>query len=275
MTEDDDMNYAMLNLSVLETYGKSFTTDNVAETWLNMLPVMSTFTAERVAYYNLLQLKDTSETAVLHNPYREWIGAMIRADVFGWVSPGNPVQAVKMAFNDASLSHTRDGVYAEMFAAALISVSFTVQTPVAALKEALKFIPAESQTAKAVLYGMAVAERFDSWEKVMDVLLEEYKSYFWVHAVNNTALLAAALAFSGGDFEKAICCTVMAGLDTDSSAATVGSVIGTINGFNKLPSKWVNPLKNRIRSSLKGFDNSKLSKLVGRTIEIAKNNNKE
>ena len=34
MPEDDDINYAMLNLAVLETYGNKFSTDDVATTWL-------------------------------------------------------------------------------------------------------------------------------------------------------------------------------------------------------------------------------------------------
>ncbi len=30
------------------------------------------------------------ETALIRNPYREWIGAQIRADLWGWVSPAQP-----------------------------------------------------------------------------------------------------------------------------------------------------------------------------------------
>ena len=54
MTEDDDMNYPMINLALLESVGWEFSTEQVAEKWLGMLPVLSTFTAERVAYVNCL-----------------------------------------------------------------------------------------------------------------------------------------------------------------------------------------------------------------------------
>jgi ADP-ribosylglycohydrolase len=270
MTEDDDMNYAMLNLKVLEQYGRNFTTENVAETWLGMLPVMSTFTAERAAYNNLLQFVDVPGTAIRSNPYREWIGAMIRADIWGWINPGDPVQAVEMAYKDASLSHTRDGIYASMFAAALISVSFYAGNPPEALWEALKYIPAESRTAEAVTLGIDTAQKYNFWDKVLDVLLEKYKNYFWVHAVNNTAIVSAALAFSKGSFADTVTNTVMAGLDTDSAGATAGSVIGTMKGINNLPREWIAPLNNRIRSSLKGFDNSALSGLAERTFNFVK-----
>jgi hypothetical protein len=120
MAEDDDMNYPMLNLSVVESAGGAFTTEDIASAWLTLLPVLSTFTAERVAYVNLLEGLQPPQTAIRHNPYREWIGAQIRGDVFGWIAPGNPQRAASFAYRDARLSHVRNGIYGEMFVAAMI-----------------------------------------------------------------------------------------------------------------------------------------------------------
>ena len=94
--------------------------------------------------------------------------------------------------------------------------------------------------------------------------------YHWVHSINNAALVVAALISSKGNYEKAICNVVMGGWDTDSNGATVGSIIGTMLGASKLPVKWISPLNNRIRSSLKGFDNSLLSDLANRTTRQSK-----
>ncbi|MGE5363329.1 MAG: ADP-ribosylglycohydrolase family protein [Bacteroidota bacterium] len=268
MTEDDDMNYAMLNLHLLEKYGGDFTTDNVADVWLNNMPVLSTFTAERVAYLNLLLLRPINEVPLYRNPYREWIGAMIRADVFGWASPGNPLKAARMAFNDASLSHTRDGIFASMFFAACISLAFVHGDVILILKEALEFIPEDCRIHHAVEYGMSLAQNSADWEEILGYLEEKYSDYFWVHSVNNTALIAAALVYSGGDYSSAITNTVMGGWDTDSDAATVGSVIGTMCGFRGLPGIWISPLNDRIRSSLRGFDNSSLTALAERTLSV-------
>ena len=54
MPEDDDLNYPLLALRLLERHGPDFTTDDVAQLWLDDLPAGRDFTAERVAYRNLL-----------------------------------------------------------------------------------------------------------------------------------------------------------------------------------------------------------------------------
>ena len=54
MPEDDDLNYPLLGLLLLQRHGRAFTTADVARLWLDELPAGRTFTAERVAYRNLL-----------------------------------------------------------------------------------------------------------------------------------------------------------------------------------------------------------------------------
>ena len=90
MPEDDDLNFPLLALSSWSAHGRGFTTADVARLWLDELPAGRTFTAERVAYRNLLAGVEPPETARHRNPFREWIGALIRADVYGWTNPGDP-----------------------------------------------------------------------------------------------------------------------------------------------------------------------------------------
>src|SRR4029077_6036706 len=42
------------------------------------------------------------------------------------------------------------------------------------------------------------------WEARVDALYERYGHYHWVHAINNTALVAAAL-YAFDDFSAAVC----------------------------------------------------------------------
>ena len=269
MTEDDDMNYPMLNLHVLETCGVKFHSEDVGQSWLAMLPVLSTFTAERVAYVNLLAGIRPPLTAQVRNPYREWIGAQIRADLWGWVSPAQPVRAAEFAWRDASVSHVRNGIYGEAFFAAAVAASFDNDDMRTIVQKALRCIPPKSRFAKAARSVLAMPVEKMEWEETVDHLYELFGSYHRVHTINNAALVIAALLSGGKDFERTICNAVMAGWDTDINGATAGSIIGTILGADKLPAKWIEPLHDRIRSSLKGFDNARFSDLARRTVCLA------
>ena len=87
MPEDDDTNYTLLALKLIEQYGRDFTPDDAAESWLMNLPLLHTCTAERAAYINLAQSVYPPQSAIHRNPYREWIGAQIRGDLFGYICP--------------------------------------------------------------------------------------------------------------------------------------------------------------------------------------------
>ena len=125
MPRDDDIDYTIIDLHILENYGPDFTTVNVGETWLYLLPYLQVYTAERAAYRNLVNGLAPPKTATHMNPYREWIGAQIRADMWGYVTPGMPELGVELAYRDARLSHVKNGIYGEMFMSAMIST----QTP--------------------------------------------------------------------------------------------------------------------------------------------------
>jgi len=107
---DDDIDYAILGLDLLETHGFDFSTEQVGELWLLRLPFLQTFTAERAAYRNLANGLKPPLTATYDNPYQEWIGALIRADIYGWTCPDDPRRAASLARRDAVLSHTGNGV---------------------------------------------------------------------------------------------------------------------------------------------------------------------
>ncbi|WP_405853089.1 ADP-ribosylglycohydrolase family protein [Streptomyces sp. NBC_00090] len=256
MPEDDDLNYPLLNLLLLQRYGRDFTTADVARLWLDELPAGRTFTAERVAYRNLLDGVEPPLTAVHRNPFREWIGAQIRADVHGWTHPGDPATAAAQAHRDAALTHTANGIYGAMFVAATLATAASGTADVhRALASGLAVVPPRSRLAEAVRLGIAAARGEGDFDTVVDRLHTELGGYHWVHAVPNAALLAAALTHGDGDFSRSVCAAVSGGWDTDSNGATAGSVAGLLTGHpDRLPERWTAPLKNRLATSVPSFD---------------------
>ncbi|MFI1208122.1 ADP-ribosylglycohydrolase family protein [Streptomyces sp. NPDC020802] len=270
MPEDDDLNYPVLNLLLLQRHGRHFTTTDVARLWLDELPAGRTFTAERIAYRNLLDGVEPPQTARHRNPFREWIGALIRADVHGWTNPGAPAAAAEQAHRDATLTHTANGVYAAMFTAAALSEAATGTSDVhACLRTGLTVVPPGSRLAVAVRHAVRLAREQRDFDRVVDELHATHASYHWVHAVPNTALLAAALTHADGDFAASVCRAVSGGWDTDSNGATAGSIAGLLAGSPRaLPSRWTAPLKNRLATSVGDFDGTGFDSLAHLTARL-------
>ncbi|MBA7571094.1 hypothetical protein ES708_12851 [subsurface metagenome] len=265
---DDDMDYPIINLICLEKKGKEFTSVDVGNTWLENLPYYLVYTAERVAYKNLINGYTPPESANHMNPYREWIGAQIRADMFGWISPSNPYQAAKLAFKDASLSHIKNGIYGEMFVAAMMASAFVNDDPIEIVKTGMKYIPTTSRLYEAVKYTMEIALSNDNWEKVWDIVMEKYGGYHAIHTINNAVIVVLSLICGKGNFEKSIAIAVQSGFDTDCNGATVGSMVGVMNGAQALPSKFIEPLHDRLDSYIPEFAHSKISELAKRTLSL-------
>lgn len=82
-------------------------------------------------------------------------------------------------------------------------------------------------------------------------------------------MLTAGLLYGGGDFTSTIALTVRGGLDTDSNGATAGSVAGVLCGAAAIPPQWTEPLNDRLRTAVFGFDGVRISELAERTHRLA------
>ena len=266
---DDDIDYAILALHLMEQHGSALSTSDVARSWLTLFPYLQVYTAERAAYTNLLHAVPIDAVATTRNPYREWIGALIRGDAFGWANPGRPRAAMELAYRDAALSHVANGVYGELWAAALLSCSFSAASVAEAFEASLAHVPPRSRLSEALLDVRQWHAEGLTWDAAIDLIRAKYGHYSWVHTVNNAAIIAAGLLWGENDFAATVGLTVMGGWDTDSNGATAGAVAGVVLGAGALPGHLIDPLHDRTRSALFGFDNSRISDLATRTVRLA------
>lgn len=263
---DDDIDYTILGLHYVEKFGPDFTEDDVADEWLLLLPYAQIFTAERVAYRNLVNGIRPPDCARHRNPYREWIGAQIRADAFGYLNAGDPEGAAKMAYRDASISHTRNGIYGEMWSAAMVASAFGTDSPREAIEAGLSEIPANSRLAEAGRKVLAWSREFPTWEACWERASQDYGGLHWVHTINNAVWVMIGLLYGAGEFGRSIAIAVRCGNDTDCNGATAGSVMGAILGSRQIPQNWTAPFNNTVRSFVIGFDNSRITDLADRTL---------
>jgi ADP-ribosylglycohydrolase len=266
--EDDDLNYTLVALRVLERHGAGFTPDDVAQMWLVDLPAGRTFTAERVAYRNLLEGISPPRTARIRNPFREWIGAQIRTDLYGWANPGGQLRAAEWAWRDAAVSHTRNGLYGAMFVAAMASAAIGGGDIGTVLDVGTSVVPPNSRMARAVALGRDLGRSGGDPTEAYAALEAEFAGHHWVHSLNNTALVAYALEAGGGDFDRSICLTVMGGWDTDSNGATVGAITGALTGAAGLAPRWTDPLQGRLVTSIPDAGDLTFDALTERTLAV-------
>jgi len=286
METDDDIRYTVLGQLVLRRHGATFDTAHVMRAWLDELPYSSVCTAEMQAYRNYItryHLRcepaappdiDWTWVATHQNPYREWIGAQIRADSWGYATPGNPALAAEFAWRDARMSHVKNGIYGEMFAAAMIAAGFAIDDPLAVVEAGLAEIPSRSRLYAEMQQVIAICQRhscaFTHFEKVLDEIEALLGHYHPIHTNNNAALVVAALLLGGSDFEKVITLAVMGGWDTDCNGATAGSIFGAMHGAAAIPEKWRAPLHDTLYSQIFDYHPIAISECARRSAEIAR-----
>ena len=269
---DDDTNYTLTALKILERNGRNFASEDVAETWIYSIPAFHACTAERVAYRNLMNGILPPKSGKYLNPYREWIGAQIRADFYGYINPGSPKAAAGMAYRDASVSHTKNGIYGSMLIAAILSLCVCGDLSMPEIiKKALCQIPAQSRLYAGI---RRVLEQFSQKNSYMDVIDNIHSHYNeklfddWCHTDPNAMIVAATLLYYENDFGKAITNAVLSGFDTDCNAATVGSVVGLHLGFEGIDKHWTERIEPVLSSSVHGFNRIALKEAIQETLNI-------
>lgn len=273
MPVDDDTNYVVLAQRIIEDYGKDFDSEDVASAWMKYQSVYSYFTAERTAYINFTKCIAPPASAMYKNVAREWIGAQIRGDYFGYICPGDPEAAAEMAYNDARISHVKNGIYGEMFASAMIACAAVTDNIEDIILGGLAQIPSTSRLYEAV---MRILESYkngadvDECFNIIHSAYDEHTDHGWCHTISNAMIVTAALLYGKGDFGKSICCAVGMAFDTDCNGATVGSILGMRNGIDGIDEYWKKPINGKIHTSIFGSETVDIAEAVEKTLEHIK-----
>jgi ADP-ribosylglycohydrolase len=111
-----------------------------------------------------------------------------------------------------------------------------------------------------VPYDVAVQNIHRRWD--------ENQAHDWCHTISNAQIVAVALLYGQGDFEKAVTRAVYPCFDTDCNGATVGSVMGMMLGAESLPSKWTSVLNDTVHTGLSGYHVSRISNLADEMYQL-------
>ncbi len=269
---DDDTNYTVLGSVIIDRYGVDFTPANVASAWVNYQSKEAYCTAERVAFLNFVKGFVPPASAEHKNPYREWIGAQIRADYFGYINPGNPELAADMAWRDASISHVKNGIYGEMFVAAMIAAAAVCTDMVEIIEAGLAQIPEKCRLTERIRGLLDLYAKGATTEEAFAHFAEHYtenSGHTWCHTISNAMIVVISLLWGEGDYAKSICMSVQAGFDTDCNGATVGSILGMRDGDDAISAEWTEPICGRLKTSIFGVGTVELTEMAEKTYKVA------
>lgn len=274
---DDDINYTIMGMLLLEKSGIHFTAESVKNQWLQQLPIAATFGPERRMLYKAattlmpkkheLRAPRFEEWVTVFNAGEEACGALIRADAYGYACPGNPALAAELAWRDASWTHRRTGIYGAMFVAAAIAAAQVLDDRSAVFETALQFVPRRSRFHSTVTESLLLVAQAADWQDGYDKVHERFGEYGFCCIHQEVGTLINTLRFAR-DIGDGICMQVMQGNDTDSFGATAGSILGAYFGPGHLDESWLEPFNDMIHVNLGSFYETSLTAVAERMADL-------
>jgi len=267
---NDDLDIQLLWLIMMEEQGINVDSQIMAEYWQYFVtPFWSEYGNAKLNMQAGLQ---PPFTGMRNNYFKDSCGAFIRSEIWACIAPGNPRLAIKYAYNDAIIDHgDGEGMYAEVFCAAIESAAFLESDPKTLIEIGLSYIPEDCGTAKAVRCAQNMYQSGKPWLEARNEILKHYRGNRFFDSPDhvspedtanglsdgkpgwdvpsNIGMLIIGLLYGEGDFDKSMCITVNCGEDTDCTAATIGSLFGIMHGVESIPEKWVTPIGRGIKTA--------------------------
>lgn len=268
---NDDLDLQLVWLHALEQYGVRLAAQELGQEWLEH--VFFPYDEYGYALTNLRKGLLPPLSGSFNNPFTNCMGSPIRSEIWAMVAPGVPGLAAWYAYQDAIVDHAGgEGVYGEMFFAAIESAAFIISNVDILLDIGLSCIPTDCRTYRAVKDLRKWHEEGKDWLESRELILKYYGCDNFSDAPQNIAFTILGWLY-GDDFGDAIIKAVNCGYDTDCTGATLGAILGIIGGKESIPNEWIAPIGDKIAVSpqVKGFDAPvNLEELTQRTIRIAK-----
>jgi ADP-ribosylglycohydrolase len=264
---NDDLDLQIVWLAAVERYGRQVNASILGDYWLSF--IIPNWAEYGMGKANLRAGLEPPLSGLVDNTYKDSCGCFIRSEIWACLAPGRPRLAARYAYEDAIVDHQGEGVYGEVFCAALESAAFVESDPRKLIAVALSYIPAESALARCVKKAVECFEAGLDLPEARKRIHNEAPGSFGIQATRlkdmvkagnegletgapgfdapeNVGFVVAGWLYGRGDFGKALCFANACGEDTDCTCATLGALLGILAGAEKLPEKWTAPLNDRI-----------------------------
>ena len=233
MLPNDDLDLQILWLEVMERKGLEFTTEDLADAFFNKCP----YSPGEYAVFkkNYARGIRPPTSGVFNNSYYlNGNGCPIRSEIWACISPGSPELARHFAHQDGIMDHGGDSVEGEAFYAAMEAAAFFEDDIHNLLETGLSQVSSQGRTHEIVrrvmqLHGDGCDRTF-----TRESIINEYGHPDCTNYFQNLGFTVLSLLYGEGDFIESTMLGLNCGFDTDCTCATVGAIIGIMQGAEKI-----------------------------------------
>ena len=263
---NDDLDLQLVWLIAAEEYGIKVDSEVLGNYWVAYItPDWSEY---GMGKRNLRGGMLPGVSGKYRNTFAESNGAWIRSEIWACLAPGHPEIAAKYAYEDAIVDHAGEGVYAEIFCAAMESAAFVESDIDKIIEIGLSYVPEDCDIARAVRFVQGLPEKTTDWKTARKLLMQEFPSMAFglvpmkgqmldpeipqdkdgYDAPTNIGLMLLGHYYGGGDFSRAICIAAGCGEDADCTAGTLAALYGIAHGTEGIDKKWIEPIGDEIKT---------------------------
>ena len=212
--------------------------------------------ANQAARYNILRgIRPPMSGHWKNNPHADDIDYQIEADYAGIMAPAMPNTASEISDKVGHIMNYGDGWYGGVYMGAMYSIAFVSEDVEYIVSEALKTIPKKSKFYRCIKDVIDICHTYpNDWRKAWQVCEERWGRSdigcsegtldpLNIDAVINSAYVVFGLLYGQGDFERTIDVSTRCGQDSDCNPASAAGILATAIGYNRIPAKWLDPLK--------------------------------
>jgi hypothetical protein len=249
----DDLYMDLTFVDVMDHAGLDAPVDSFANAYAHAGYML--WHANQAGRYNILHgIMPPQSGYWLNNPHADCIDYQIESDFAGLMSPGMPNTASAISDKIGHIMNYGDGWYGGVFVGAMYTLAFVHHDISQIISEALQTIPPQSEFYQCIRDVIGWHLKYpNDWKQCWLELQKKWANDigcpegvfvpFDIDAKLNAGYVVMGLLYGGGDFTKSLEIATRCGQDADCNPSTVGGILGTWLGYDKIPAYWKLGLK--------------------------------
>jgi hypothetical protein len=231
-------------LRALQSFGPTVTTEDLTGAWLRH--AAHTHGEYPYARANFRRDVPPPISGGFDNPFRDALGALARAELWGMLAPGDPEQAAWFARRDSMLDHAGAGLEAAIWLAGMASAAFVEKDTSRLVELGLSLVSEEGRLARGVRDVVRWHGEYADWGRTREMLLRSYSSEDVRDSVVAAGIIALALLHGRGEFATCIVTAANCGWSSGTTCAATGALLGLTLGADGIPEEWRRSVRQEV-----------------------------